>query len=151
MLPIKTVNTSIKYYLTSGFLGLGWFGILWLGRGTRMGVADLDHVVLNLSALVITSLMLARLLRNFISRSRPLIGSLWSLVIPFGGCLIYLTIIGIGGYAYRFFFGGSAMGSSLFFELITLYAWGLFTAALSYYVVGPYGLFCYFALRKVAT
>ena len=145
------LNKELKYYSIAGALGLGWLAALLLVPTTRdvlIGNRDnYNSIALNALLLVLTGLIVAWVFRRFITSARSWKGDLLrAVVLPYAGCLIYLTLLILTSWAE-----GLLAGRGFHWHLLALYYWGFLFALAAFLVVIPYGLLCQYVMRRVAT
>jgi hypothetical protein len=131
----------LRYCLAAGALGLGWFVVLLLPGVTRGWL--LADVWQNLGCLVVASagiaLMCRRFIGNAVTRWDHLVRAT---LIPYLGCLVFLTLSAALLWARSLLHGGLAN----LHDTLSLYAMGMTAAAVSFLVVIPYGLVCQYVL-----
>ncbi len=135
----------LKYCALAAALGIGWFVVLLIPSVTREWL--LADVFQNLGCLVVASIIVALAARKFIS-SADTFGEhlLRAAVIPYLGCLVYISLSAGLLWIQTFLYGGLANVH----ETLSLYVMGLSAAAVSFFVVIPYGLLCQYAMRSVS-
>ena len=139
------VGHSLKYCATAAALGIGWFVVLLLPGMTREWL--LASAFQNLACLVAASVIVALLCRRFIQGADTLGGDvLRAAVIPYLGCLVYLTLWAALLWMRSVIFGGLAN----LHDTLSLYVMGLTAAAVSFFVVIPYGLFCQYVMKSIS-
>jgi hypothetical protein len=135
----------LRYCLAAGALGLGWFVVLLLPGATRGWL--LADVWQNLGCLVITSVCVAVVCRRFIgSAGTPWDHVVRAIVIPYLGCLVFLTLAAALLWARSLLHGGLAN----LHDTLSLYAMGMTAAAVSFLVVIPYGLLCQYVMHRLS-
>jgi hypothetical protein len=135
----------LKYCAAAAALGCGWFVVLLVPSVTREWL--LADIFQNLGCLVIASIIIAVAARKFIS-SADSFGEhlLRATVIPYLGCLLYLTLSSGLLWLNTLLYGGLAN----LHDTLSLYVMGLTAAAVSFFVVIPYGLLCQYAMNSVS-
>ena len=135
----------LKYYVTAGALGIGWFVVLLVPSVTREWL--LADIFQNLGCLVVASIIVAVAARKFIS-SADSFGEhlLRATVIPYLGCLVYISLSAGLLWLNTLLYGGLAN----LHDTLSLYVMGLTAAAVSFFVVIPYGLLCQYAMNSVS-
>ncbi len=135
----------LKYCALAAALGIGWFVVLLIPSVTREWL--LADVFQNLGCLVVASIIVALAARKFIS-SADTFGEhlLRAAVIPYLGCLVYISLSAGLLWIQTFLYGGLANVH----DTLSLYVMGLSAAAVSFFVVIPYGLLCQYAMRSVS-
>jgi hypothetical protein len=123
-------------------LGAGWFIVLLVPPVTREWL--LDDRVQNLSLLVIASVLTALIGRKYI-KSAQSFGSHFvrAAVLPYCGCILFLSLIAGHMWLRTLLFGGLAN----LHDTLSLYTMGLTAALVSFYVVIPYGLVCQYTMK----
>lgn len=133
----------LKYTMTAGSLGAGWFAVLLIPSLTREWL--LADAVQNLACLVVASVVIAIPARGFIRRADTFGQQLLrATVLPWPGCVAYLSLRAALMWARTILFGGLANVH----DTISLFVMGLTAALLSFYVVIPYGLFCQYVMKS---
>jgi hypothetical protein len=135
----------LKYCTAAAALGIGWFVVLLLPTVTREWL--LGDTFQNLGCLVVASVIVALMCRKFI-RSADTFGNhlLRAAVVPYVGCFVYLSLwVGLL-WTRSFLYGGLANVH----DTLSLYVMGLTAAAVSFFVVIPYGLLCQYVMKSVA-
>jgi|SRR5687768_11268279 hypothetical protein len=135
----------LKYCAAAGALGIGWFVVLLIPAVTREWL--LADVFQNLGCLVVTSIIVALAARKFIS-SADTFGEhlVRATVIPYLGSLVYLSLSAGLIWLNTFLYGGLAN----LHDTLSLYVMGLSAAAVSFFVVIPFGLLCQYAMSSVS-
>jgi hypothetical protein len=125
--------------------GCGWFVILLVRAlpGNGFWLTFLQ----NLGCLVVASIIVALAARTLIS-SADSFGEylLRAAVIPYLGCLVYLSLSAGLLWLQTFLYGGLANVH----DTLSLYVMGLSAAAISFFVVIPYGLLCQYAMSLLS-
>lgn len=135
----------LKYYVTTGALGIGWFVVLLVPSVTREWL--LADILQNLGCLVVASIIVALAARRFISNADTFGEHLLrATVIPYLGCLVYLSLSAGLLWLQTFLYGGLANVH----DTLSLYVMGLSAAAISFFVVIPYGLLCQYAMSLLS-
>jgi hypothetical protein len=135
----------LKYCAAAAALGCSWFVVLLIPAITRQWL--LADMFQNLWCLVVASIIVALAARKFIS-SADTFGEhlLRATVIPYLGCLVYLSL-SIGRiWLHSFLYGGLAN----LHDTVSLYVMGLSAAAVSFFVVIPYGLLCQYTMSSLS-
>jgi hypothetical protein len=135
----------LKYSAAAAALGCGWFVVLLIPSVTREWL--LAGVFKNLGCLVVASIIVALVARKFIS-SADSFGDhlLRATVIPYLGCLVYLSLsVGLI-WLNTFLYGGLAN----LHDTVSLYVMGLSATGVSFFVVIPFGLLCQYAMSSVS-
>jgi hypothetical protein len=138
-------HKPMKYCAAAAALGIGWFVVLLLPTVTREWL--LGDTFQNLGCLVVASVIVALMCRKFI-RSADTFGNhlLRAAVVPYVGCFVYLSLwVGLL-WTRSFLYGGLANVH----DTLSLYVMGLTAAAVSFFVVIPYGLLCQYVMKSVA-
>ena len=135
----------LKYCAAAGALGIGWFVVLLIPAVTREWL--LADVFQNLGCLVVTSIIVALAARKFIS-SADTFGEhlVRATVIPYLGSLVYLSLSAGLIWLNTFLYGGLAN----LHDTLSLYVMGLSAAAVSFFVVIPFGLLCQYTMSSVS-
>ena len=135
----------LKYCAAAGALGIGWFVVLLIPAVTREWL--LADVFQNLGCLVVTSIIVALAARKLIS-SADTFGEhlVRATVIPYLGSLVYLSLSAGLIWLNTFLYGGLAN----LHDTLSLYVMGLSAAAVSFFVVIPFGLLCQYAMSSVS-
>jgi hypothetical protein len=134
----------LRYCLTAGLLGAGWFVVLMVPRITREWL--LGDVWRNLISLVIASVLVAILCRRPIGRAETFGDHLVrAALVPYLGCFTFLSLWAALFWTQSLLFGGLANAH----DTVSLYAMGMTAAALSFFVVIPYGLLCQYVMHGV--
>ncbi|MCE3241442.1 MAG: hypothetical protein K0Q83_1949 [Deltaproteobacteria bacterium] len=135
----------LKYCAAAAALGIGWFVVLLIPAVTREWL--LADVFQNLGCLVVASIIVALAARKSIS-SADTFGEhlLRATVIPYLGGLVYISLsVGLI-WLQTVLYGGLAN----LHDTLSLYVMGLSAAAVSFFVVIPYGLLCQYAMSSVS-
>ena len=138
-------KVMLKYCAAAAILGCGWFVVLQVPAVTREWL--LADVFKNLGCLIVASIIVALAARKFIS-SADTFGQhlLRAAVIPYLGCVVYLSLsVGLI-WLQTVLYGGLAN----LHDTLSLYVMGLSAAAVSFFVVIPYGLLCQYAMSSVS-
>lgn len=135
-----------RYFMASALLGAGWFLVLLLPSWTRAWLlGDRRQILPNAALLVVSSVIVAWVFRGYISRASEFKEDLSrALVLPYAGCLIYLTLWNAVSWIHYFVRGGL----NSVYETLILYPWGLGYALAACFVVIPYGLFCQHVMKR---
>ena len=137
---------TLRYCATAGALGVGWFGVLLVPRLTREWL--LADVPQNLACLVVASVVVAVVCRRYIDRADTLGDHLVrAVVIPYLGCIVFLSLAAALLWMRRFLHGGLAN----LHDTVSLYVMGLTATTLSFFVVIPYGLLCQYVMSSVSS
>lgn len=135
----------LKYCAVAGTLGCGWFIVLLLPTVTREWF--LADIFQNLGCLVVASIIVALAAHKFISSAETFSENLLrATVIPYLGCLVYISLSAGLLWLDTFLYGGLANVH----DTLSLYVMGFTAAAVSFFVVIPYGLLCQYAMRSVS-
>jgi len=135
----------MRYYGTALLLGLGWCAILLIPDTTRAWLLTSGDSLMNLLALLATSVVTARIFRRWITTARSRRANLLrALLIPWAGCVIYLTVY--NGYAGAMDFLNT--GRVNVHDSVVLYYWGFVYVLLVGYVVFPYSFLCQWLLNR---
>ncbi len=135
----------MRYGLTAAALGVGWFIFLLVPRITREFL--LADSLPNLAWLIVASVIVALACRRFIDRADTLGDHLLrAAVIPYLGCVVFLTLVAASLWARSFLFGGLAN----LHDTASLYVMGLTATTLSLFVVVPYGLLCQYVMNSIS-
>lgn len=82
---------KLKYTITAGLLGLGWYVVLLIPSMTREWLAE--NAIMNTVYLIAASVLVARLGRKYIGRSETFGGHFFrAQLLPYLGTVIFLTI-----------------------------------------------------------
>jgi hypothetical protein len=134
----------LRYCATAGGLGVGWFAVLLLPSVTRGWL--LASPWQNLACLVVASVLVAVVCRRFIGRATtPGEHLLRAIVLPYLGCLVFLSLVAGVLWTRTILAGGLAN----LHDTASLYAMGMTAAAVSFFVVIPYGLLCQYVISAV--
>ncbi|HUD00576.1 MAG TPA: hypothetical protein VMR88_18945 [Candidatus Polarisedimenticolaceae bacterium] len=107
----------------------------------------LADILQNLGCLVVASIIVALAARRFISNADTFGEHLLrATVIPYLGCLVYLSLSAGLLWLQTFLYGGLANVH----DTLSLYVMGLSAAAISFFVVIPYGLLCQYAMSLLS-
>jgi hypothetical protein len=135
----------VKYCVTAGGLGAGWFVVLLIPGITREWL--LENPGQNLAGLVASSVLVALWCRRYIGRAETLGEHLLrAIVIPYLGCVVFLSLWAALFWARTLLFGGLAS----LYDTLSLYAIGMVAVTVSFYVVIPYGLWCQHVMSRAA-
>jgi hypothetical protein len=135
----------LKYCAVAAALGCGWFLVLLVPAITREWL--LADIFQNVGCLVVASIIVALLVRKFISSAETFSENLLrATVIPYLGCLLYISFSAGLLWLDTFLYGGLANVH----DTLSLYVMGLTAAAVSFFVVVPYGLLCQYAMKWVS-
>jgi hypothetical protein len=131
--------------LTACALGAGWFVVLLIPGLTRGWL--LADPWLNLGCLATASACVAVAWRRFIADADTLGAHLVrAVVIPYGGCLVFLTLLAAVFWG-RALLDGEPMTVH---DTASLYVSGVSAAAVSFFVVIPYGLLCQYVMSAAS-
>jgi hypothetical protein len=135
----------LKYCAAAAALGCGWFVVLLVPSITREWL--LGDIFQNLGCLVVACIIVAVVARKFIS-SAATFGEhlLRATVIPYLGCLVYISLSAALLWIQTFLYGGLTNVH----DTLSLYVMGLTAAAVSFFVVVPYGLLCQYAMNSIS-
>lgn len=132
------------YYTAASILGAGWLLVLLIPRMTGQWIRVGPQW--SVAPLILGSILTAHLFRNWISRARTTREQLLrALVIPYAGCLIYLTLLNVFIEAENLRIGAHITAHNS----IARYVWGSFSAIVGFYIVIPYGLVCQLVLNRI--
>ena len=135
----------LKYCAAAGALGCGWFVVLLVPTVTREWL--LADVFKNLGCLVVASIIVSLAARKFISSAETFGQHLMrATVIPYLGCLVYISLSAGLLWLQSVLYGGLANVH----DTLSLYVMGLTAAAVGFFVVIPYGLFCQYVMRLIS-
>ena len=135
----------LKYCAVAGALGCGWFIVLLISGVTREWL--LANIFQNLVCLILASIIVALTARKFISSAETFSENLLrATVIPYLGCLVYISLSAGLLWLDTFLYGGLANVH----DTLSLYVMGLTAAAVSFFVVIPYGLLCQYVMKRVS-
>lgn len=135
----------IRYCSAAAALGAGWFLVLLIPGMTREFL--LGNVLQNLVCLIVASVIVAIACREFIDRAETWGAHLVrATVIPYFGCVIFLSLYAAMLWARSLLYGGLAN----LHDTVSLYVMGLIAATLSFFVVIPYGLLCQYVMSSVS-
>ena len=139
-------RAAAAYLGVAGLLGLGWFAVLLVPSWTRQWLlADRGFMAGNIALLVATSMVVAWYFRGAIGSARRFGAQLArAVLLPFVGCVIYLTLW--NGYAWARDRAGGAPGN--LHDSLVLYYWGLQSAVVASFVTIPYGLVCQIVMKR---
>lgn len=144
-MPQAGNGAMLRYCLTAGALGAGWFPVLLVPAATRAWL--LSDVPQGLGCLVAASVVVAVACRRFIGGAGTLREHLVrAALLPYLGCLVFLGMCVGLMWARTLLFGGLAN----LHDSLSLFVMGTTAAALSCYVVVPYGLLCQYVMSTVA-
>jgi hypothetical protein len=134
-----------RYAALAALLGAGWFPVLLLPYLTREWL--LKEPLRNILLLALASVIVALAFRHFIARA----SSLWShfkraILLPYLGCLVFLTLTAGVIWAEHFLYGNLAD----LHDTLSLYYMGFVSAVTGCGVVVPYGLVCQFVMNRAA-
>jgi hypothetical protein len=136
----------MRYWSTAAALGVGWFLVLLIPRITREWL--LAEILQNLVCLVVASVVVAVVCRGFIRRADTLGAHLVrAAVIPYVGCIVFLSLCAVTIWARSFWNGGLAN----LHDTLSLYVMGLTATTVSVFVVIPYGLLCQYVMNSIST
>ena len=136
--------SKLKYYSTAAVLGIGWFLVLLIPVMPRGWLLHEGLAPYNLAFLVISSVLVSFIFRHAISTAKT-IGKhvACGCLIPYVGCIVYLTI----NYVFlraRGFFGREWP------DPFVLYVFGLFLAVRSFFVVLPFGILSQYVMNRIS-
>jgi hypothetical protein len=135
----------MRYGLTAAALGVGWFILLLIPRITREWL--LADILQNLACLIVASVIVAVACRGFIDRAETLGDHLVrATVIPYLGCVVFLSLDAAILWAHSFLYGGLAN----LHDTVSLYVMGLTATTVSLFVVIPYGLLCQYVMNSIS-
>jgi hypothetical protein len=135
----------LKYCATAGALGIGWFVVLLLPGITREWL--LADAFENLGCLVVASVIVALICRRFIMSADTFGNHLVrAAVVPYLGCVVYLSLWAALLWIRYFVYGGLAN----LHDTVSLYVMGLTATTVSFLVVVPYGLLCQYVMKSVS-
>jgi hypothetical protein len=135
----------LRYCLTAGVLGVGWFGVLLIPGVTRGWL--LADPWQNLGCLVAASVLVAVVCRRYIGQAAtPGDHLVRAAVIPYLGCLVFLSLWAALLWLRSFWYGGLAN----LHDTVSLYVMGMTAAAVSFFVVIPYGLLCQYIMYSLS-
>jgi hypothetical protein len=138
-------GAMLRYCSTAAVLGLGWFVVLLVPGMTRDWL--LAKVPQNVVCLALASVIVAVLCRRFIERAdTPWENVIRATVIPYLGCFVFLTLSAAMLWMRSLLYGGLAN----LHDTVSLYVMGMAAAAISFFVVIPYGLFCQYVMHWVS-
>jgi len=138
-------KAMLKYCAVAGAVGCGWFVVILVPGITREWL--LADILQNLGCLVVASIIVALAACTFIGSADTFGGHLLrATVIPYLGCLVYLSLSAGLLWLQTFLYGGLANVH----ETLSLYVMGLSAAAISFFVVIPYGLLCQYAMSLLS-
>lgn len=127
----------LRYGVIAALLGAGWFPVLLIPRMTRDWL--LTSPWQNILCLVVASVLVAFACRRYIGRAETTRNHLArAVVIPYVGCVVFLTLWAALLWARTLLFGGLANAH----DTMSLYIMGFTAVTLSCYVAIPYGLLC---------
>jgi hypothetical protein len=134
----------LRYCLTASLLGSGWFLVLMVPRITREWL--LGDIWRNLMCLVIASVLAAIVCRGFIRRAETFGDHLIrAALVPYFGCFTFLSLWAALLWTQSLLYGGLANAH----DTLSLFAMGMTAAAVSFFVVIPYGLLCQYVMHAV--
>jgi hypothetical protein len=135
----------LKYCAAAAALGIGWFVVLLLPPLTREWL--LADILQNLGCLLAASVIIAVMARKFISSADTFGKDLVrATVVPYLGCLVYLSLSAALLWIRTFLYGGLANVH----DTLSLYVMGLTAAGVSFFVVIPYGLLCQYVMKTIS-
>jgi hypothetical protein len=107
----------------------------------------LPNVGQNLLGLAVASVLVAFACRHYIGRAESTRAHVVrAVVVPYLGCLAFLTLWNVMFWARTLVFGGLAN----LHDTMSLYVFGLVAVTLSAYVVIPYGILCQRVMHAVS-
>ena len=110
----------MRYGFTAAALGVGWFFVLLIPRITREWL--LGDVLQNLACLMVASVIVALVCREFIDRAETLGAHMVrAVVIPYLGCIVFLSLAAAMLWARSIWYGGLAN----LHDTVSLYVMGL--------------------------
>ena len=127
----------IRYYVTAAVLGAGWFIVLLIPPWIRQWLlGDRQVLAWHVAGLALASLVIAHTFKRWIGSADSFASHLQrGALLPYAGCLVYLTLFNIVIWLRQLFVGGLAN----LYETFILYPWGLSYALIAGFVVIPYG------------
>ena len=135
----------LKYCAAAGALGIRWLVVLLIPSVTREWL--LADGFKNLGCLSVASIIVAFAARKFISSADSFSEHLLrAAVIPYLGCLVYLSLSAGLIWLHTFLYGGLAN----LHDTLSLYVMGFTAAAVAFVVVIPYGVLCQYVMRSVS-
>jgi hypothetical protein len=134
----------LRYCVTAGVLGVGWFVVLLVPGITRGWL--LEEPWPNLACLVATSVLVAVTCRRFIGQAATFGDHLVrATVVPYLGCFVFLSLWAAMLWVRSLWMGGLAN----LHDTVSLYLMGMTGAAFSFFLVIPYGLLCQYVMSSV--
>ena len=119
--------------------------ILLIPRITREWL--LADIPANLGCLIVASVIVALACRRFIEMAdTPGAHIVRAAVIPYVGCIVFLSLWAARLWTRSFLFGGLAN----LHDTVSLYLMGLTATTISLFVVVPYGLLCQYVMNSVS-
>jgi len=136
---------NVRYVTVAALLGAGWFPVLLLQRMTREWL--LDDPILNILCLVAASVIVALVFRRAIRRSERFTTDLvYAIVVPFVGCLVYLTL-----WNSVLLIHDLAAGRDInIHDMLSVYAMGITAVSMSLFITVPYGFACQYGMKAVS-
>jgi hypothetical protein len=142
---LRPRSAVLRYFVTAALLGAGWFVVLLLPGVTRGFL--LEQPMQSIGFLVVASLVTAAVFARFIASASSFASHLVrAVVLPYAGCLVYLTLMAAAIWVRSLLTGGLAN----LHDTLSLYAMGFTAATVSFYVVVPYALLCQFVMHRAA-
>lgn len=137
-----------RYLASAALLGCGWFPILLVPSWTRGWLLSSPRWIAgNVVLLAASSMVLAWLFRGVIAGARARSEHVRNaLLLPYAGCVIYLTLWN----AATWIEGLARGGSTNLHDSLVLYPWGLGYAMAACFVVVPYGYLCQVLMSRAA-
>ena len=129
------------YYIKALVLGFGWILVLSWNPSTKGWLSHQDGKLFLLHSffLVVTSVLLAAVFENWIRSAEDFLDHLFrAAVLPFVGCVIYVTFYNVWAASVDFMNTGRVN----LHDSTVLYLWGLFAAVQGSLVIVAYGYFC---------
>jgi hypothetical protein len=140
------VASKFKYHSTAAVLGIGWFLVLLIPEGTRGWLLKFIQGLApyHLSVLVLSSVIVAFIFRRAIVAANIILKHLTcGCVIPYVGCIVYLTIITVFLYERK-------LSVRDVHDALGIYLFGIIFALRSFFVVLPFGIVSQYIMNKVA-
>lgn len=136
----------MRYYVTATALGAGWFIVLLIPAWTRQWLlGDRQIVAWHVAGLALSSFLVAYAFKRWIGTADSFASHLRrAAILPYAGCLAYLTLFNIFIWLKQIFVGGLTN----LYETLILYPWGLSYALIACFVVIPYGLLCQILMSR---
>lgn len=135
----------LRYSLTAGVLGVGWFVVLLVPGITRNWL--LENPGQNLVCLVVTSVVMAVACRRYVARAYTFREHLVrATVLPYAGCFLFLSFWAAMPWVQSLWRDSLAN----IHDTLSLYGMGMTAAVVSFFVVIPYGLLCQYAMHAAS-